>query len=137
MLHFSIFHFQFYFLVFSYLLFHYTTLLITVLFIRTDRLSCIHICIIYYENQGPRFGENYISAKQPNENQGDTLNASFHLLLNINRMLITRFICIQWKSSRFLSPVSMVSAGNAWEHGLGPTQEKKTRNTCIFRVLLC
>ena len=64
--------------------------MITVLFIRTDRLSCIHICIIYYENQGPRFGENYISAKQPNENQGDQLNASFQLLLNINRMLITR-----------------------------------------------
>ena len=33
-------------------------------------------------------------------------------------MLITRLICIKWKSSRFLSPVSTISARNAWEHAL-------------------
>ena len=41
-------------------------------------------------------------------------------------MLITRLICIQWKSSRFLSPVSTVSARNAWDHDyhLGKTRKK-------------
>ena len=45
-----------------------------------------------------------------------------------NRMLLTRLICIQWKSSRFLSPVSTISARNAWDHGrpFGEDRQKKT-----------
>ena len=46
MLFYFIFLFRFYFLFFSYLWDNYRTLLITVLFIRTDRLSCINIRVI-------------------------------------------------------------------------------------------
>ena len=42
-------------------------------------------------------------------------------------MLITRLVCIQWKSWRFLSPVSTVSARNAWEYDL-PFGEDTKRN---------
>ena len=54
-------------------------------------------------------------------------------------MLITRLICIQWKSWRFLSPVSTVSARTPgtmppfWE---GPTKKKRKRNACIFSLAL-
>ena len=46
MLFYFIFLFRFYLLFFSYLWDNYRTLLITVLFIRTDRLSCINIRVI-------------------------------------------------------------------------------------------
>ena len=54
--------------------------------------------------------------------------ASLQSSSKINRMLITRLICIQWKSSRFLSPVSTVSARYAWGHGrpFGMRHERKT-----------
>ena len=42
------------------------------------------------------------------------LHASFQSSPKINRMLFTRLICIQWKLSLFSSPVSTVSARNAW-----------------------
>ena len=42
------------------------------------------------------------------------LHASFQSSKKINHNFITRLICIQWKSSRFLAPVSTVSASNAW-----------------------
>ena len=62
--------------------------------------------------------------------------ASFQTSPKINDMLITRLICIQWKSSRLLSPVSTFSARNAWDHarplGVRPTKE----NASIFRVSL-
>ena len=46
----------------------------------------------------------------------DKHGALFQSSPKINHMLITTLISIQWKSSRFLSPVSMVLAWNA-----GPT----------------
>ena len=55
-------------------------------------------------------------------------SASFQTSPKINDMLITRLICIQWKSSRLLSPVSTFSARNAWDHGRpfgGETHERK------------
>ena len=54
--------------------------------------------------------------------------ALFQSFPKLNRMLITRLISIQRKSSRFLSPVSTVSARNAWDHGrpFGEDQPKKT-----------
>ena len=54
--------------------------------------------------------------------------ASFQSFSKLNHMLITRLICIQRKSSRFLPPVSTVSARNAWDHGrpFGEDQPKKT-----------
>ena len=47
----------------------------------------------------------------------------------ISHMLITRLICIQWKSSRFWSPVPTVSARNVWEHGIqiGARETKKKK----------
>ena len=52
-------------------------------------------------------------------------------------MLITRLVCIQWKSSRFLSTVSKVSASNAWDpeplFGVG-TEKIRKKNACIFWV---
>ena len=44
-----------------------------------------------------------------------SLHASFHSSPKINRMFITRLICIHSKSSWFLSLVSMDSVRNAWE----------------------
>ena len=54
-----------------------------------------------------------------------------------NCMLITRLICIRRKSSRFLFPVFMISARNAWDHGrpIGKDRRKK-KNACVFRVSL-
>ena len=60
--------------------------------------------------------------------------ASFQSSPKINRMLITRLICIQWKSSRFLFPVSTVSARNAWDHGRPFGVRHTKENACIFRV---
>ena len=37
-------------------------------------------------------------------------------------------------TTRFLSPVSTVSARNAWDHE-SPFSAQKKRNTCLFRVL--
>ena len=62
--------------------------------------------------------------------------ASFQSSPKISRMLITRLICIQWKSSRFLSPVSTVSARNAWDNGLTFGVRHTTENAWIFRVSL-
>ena len=42
-----------------------------------------------------------------------TFDVSFQSSLKINHMFITRLICIHWKSSQFLSLVSMVSVRNA------------------------
>ena len=60
--------------------------------------------------------------------------ASFQSSPKINRMLITRLNCIQWKSSRFLFPVSTVSARNAWDHGRPFGVRHTKENACIFRV---
>ena len=65
-----------------------------------------------HKNQGPWFGESYSIAKKT---EHDQLCASTQSLPKINHMLIPRIICIQWKSSRFLFPVS---ARNAWEPNL-------------------
>ena len=46
-----------------------------------------------------------------------------------------RLICIQWKSSLFLSLVSTVSARNGWVHGLpigAHTQKKKKKERPAF-----
>ena len=85
-----------------------------------------------HENQGPWFGENFIIAKKPKHIQ---LGGSLQSSLKINHMLITSCICIKWKSSRFLSPVSTVSAKNAWEPWLPSCtkwEEKKT--ACRLRL---
>ena len=37
-------------------------------------------------------------------------------------------ICIQWKSSRFLSPVSTVAARNAWNHNRRSVPNAKKKN---------
>ena len=52
----------------------------------------------------------------------------FSHLQKLNLMLITRFVCIQRKSSRFLSPVFTVFARNAWDHGrpFGPIWGRPT-----------
>ena len=49
------------------------------------------------------------------------------IIAEINCMLVTKLICIQWKSWWFLSPVSTVSARNAWDYApfLGWTDEEK------------
>ena len=54
--------------------------------------------------------------------------ALFQSSPKLNRMLFTILICIQRKSSLFLSPVFTVSASNAWDHGrpLGRPTKKKT-----------
>ena len=71
----------------------------------------------------------------PNSENVINLHASFQSSQKINRMVITRLICIQSKSSRFLSPVSTVSARNAWWHGLlfgTHTQKKRKKETPPF-----
>ena len=40
---------------------------------------------------------------------------------------ITRLVCIQQKPSRFISPVSTVSARNAWDH-CRPIEEDRRKN---------
>ena len=77
-----------------------------------------------HENQGPWFGENFIIAKKPKRDQ---LRRSLQSSLKINHMLIMSCICIKWKSSRFLSPVSTVSAKNAWDHDSPCVLNKKKR----------
>ena len=77
-----------------------------------------------HENQGPWFGENFIIAKKPKHIQ---LGGSLQSSLKINHMLITSCICIKWKSSRFLSPVSTVSAKNTWDHDSPRILNKKKR----------
>ena len=89
-----------------------------------------------HENQGPRFERNYFIAKK--EKAKLLMNMALHFK---PLMLITRLICIQCKSdtSRFLSPVSTVSAGNARDHDSpygAHTSKKKERNAFIFRVSL-
>ena len=65
------------------------------------------------KNQGPRFGENYVIAKNV-----FNLHASSQSSPKINHMLITSLTCIQRKSSRFLSPVSTDHIGGR------PTKKK-------------
>ena len=75
----------------------------------------------------------------PNSENVINLHALFQSSPKINRMLITRLICIQWKSSRFLSPVSTVSARNALRRGqlIGAHQKRKHKTKRrIFRVSL-
>ena len=45
----------------------------------------------------------------------DELRASPQLSPKINHMFIMSLICIQWKSSQCLFPVSTVAARNAWD----------------------
>ena len=54
--------------------------------------------------------------------------ALFQSSPKLNCMLITRLICIRRKSSRFLFPVFMISARNAWDHGrpIGKDRRKKS-----------
>ena len=62
--------------------------------------------------------------------------ALFQSSPKINRMLITSLIRIQQESSRFLSPVSMASARNAWPYKLGPTdktREKKKKRLALLK----
>ena len=80
-----------------------------------------HIWI--HENQGPWLGENFIIAEKPKHVQ---LGGSLQSSLKINYMLITRCICIKWKLSRFLSPVSTVSPKNTWDHDSPRILNKKT-----------
>ena len=61
------------------------------------------------------------------------LKASFQSSSKIYRILITRLICIQWKSPRFLSPVPRSSLGTC---GL-QTRSHQQKKPCIFRVSLC
>ena len=71
----------------------------------------------------------------PNSENVINLHASFQSSQKINRMVITRLICIQSKSSRFLSPVSTVSARNAWWHGVlfgTHAQKKRKKETPPF-----
>ena len=63
-------------------------------------------------NQGPWFGENCIIAKKPERDQLGTLTQPSP---KTNQLLIMNLICIEWKSSRFLFPGSMVAARYAWE----------------------
>ena len=60
--------------------------------------------------------------------------ASFHSSPKINRMLITRLICIQWKSSRFLIPVSTVSARNAWDHVRPFREDTRKKKTSAWKA---
>ena len=73
----------------------------------------------------------------PNSGNVFNLHASFQSSPKINRMPITRLICIQGKSSRFLSPVSTMSVRNAWEHTLFFRRTDGKKNAYIFRVSLC
>ena len=73
-------------------------------------------------NQGPWFGENFIIAKKPKRDQ---LRRSLQSSLIMS--CIMSCICIKWKSSRFLSPVSMVSAKNTWDHDSPRVLNKKKR----------
>ena len=59
------------------------------------------------------------------------LHASFQSSPKIKRLLIKRLICIQQKSSRFLSPVSTVSAMNAWDHGQPFEEKPKKTPACL------
>ena len=77
-----------------------------------------------HKNQGPWLGENFIIAKKPKRDQ---LRRSLQSSLKINHMLIMSCICIKWKSSRFLLPVSTVSAKNAWDHDSPRVLNKKKR----------
>ena len=49
-----------------------------------------------------------------------------------NCMLITRLICIRRKSSRFLFPVFMISARNAWDHGRPIGKDRRKKKTPAF-----
>ena len=57
------------------------------------------------------------------------LHTSFQSSPIMSRMLITRLIWIRQKSPLFLSPVSTVSARNAWEHGalIGAHRQRKVK----------
>ena len=57
------------------------------------RLQCIHL-YKYKKIQGSRFQRNYIIAR---DQKSDLHGTSFQSSPKINRMLITRPICIQWK----------------------------------------
>ena len=46
----------------------------------------------------------------------DQLHASPQSSLTIYHMLITSLFCIQWKSSWYLFPVSMLATRNAWDY---------------------
>ena len=72
-------------------------------------LSVENIC-----NETSRQSDNGFTARTGTIKRGASLQSS----PKINRMLITRLICIQWKSRRFLSPVSTVFARNVSEYGI-------------------
>ena len=73
-------------------------------------LICVHN---YMEIKGLDSGK---IASLPNSENVINFHASFQSFAKMNRMLITRLICIKWKLSRYLSPVSTVSTRNAREH---------------------
>ena len=68
----------------------------------------------YYGCMNTRKSRALIRGKLHHSQKARTWSTTYAYHL-INHMLITSLICIQWKSSRFLFPVSTVAARNAWE----------------------
>ena len=96
-----------------------------------------------HKNQGPQFKQNYIICQRQKH---DEHGASFQSSPKINPMLITRFICIQWKFfiTRPVYSLTMeVSTEaftcnkviNAFKQYNSWTNCSGNRSTCIFRVL--
>ena len=80
-------------------------------FLRYNIFTSYYACMNTRKSTASWFGENYIIAKKP---ERDQLRASPQSSPKINHMLITSLISgMQWKSSRFLFPVSTVPARNA------------------------
>ena len=57
-------------------------------------LNWLSTCVLIHGKQGPRFERNYIITREQKRYEH---GASFQSSSKLNRMLITRLICIQWK----------------------------------------
>ena len=88
----------------------------------------LHTCIITRKSSASTWGK---LRHCQNENVFNS-HASFQSSPKINRMLITRRICIQWKSSQVLSPVSTVSVRNAWKFALLFATDRRKKKTLAF-----
>ena len=101
------------------------------LYRRSRILQSIYFLIRMYNYtkvRGLNSGKHYIIAKQPKRDQ---LSASFSSSSKINCMLITRLICIQWKSSGFDSfsqfPQSSIGTPGTLNYLSERTREKKKK----------